>query len=441
MVGKTRGQLILNAVPNLEVQGRIGDFLAQHFENMTNEKAAAIAKKVPVVLGKHVSGKVAEFIVTNLEKLGASATYLPEEPVAADKSSDIGDVTSSKAVFSQEASQSSQSVPLSHETYKTKPNWKARLIPQVERVNRELLLILSIIAIAGIMNYLVAAHRMLLGLYTLPTLFSAYFYGRRHAVLTAFASVFLVGLLVHYNPAMFVRTEEFEFVEGRWYEITAWAGILVIIAYATGTLYERNAARIQELQRTYKGLLMILRQFISKDKYTENHCYRVSIYAAKIAAHIGFDSDRIEDVRSAALLHDIGKLDISRELLYKAAQLTQEEFEGVRSHVEKGAQILNPIAGPLGRIIPIILAHHDKYDGSGYHTKSGEEIPLEARILAVADVYDALVSDRPYRKAMSPFEAKEIIVKGSGTEFDPTVTEAFLRAFSKGQMEVPNLVI
>jgi putative nucleotidyltransferase with HDIG domain len=441
MVENTRGTLILNAVPNVEVQERIGEFLARHFNDMTNDKDVAIAKKVPVVLAKNVSGKVAEFIVTNLEKLGASATYLPGELAEAGKSSETIDMSSSTAVSSHEASQSLQSVPLPYRTYKTKLNWKGKLIRQMEAVNRELWLILSIIAIVGVMNYLVASQQMLLGLYTLPTVFSAYFYGRRHAVLTAFASVFVVGLVVHYNPSIFLRTEGFEFVEQRWYEITAWAGILVITAYAMGTLHERDAARIKELQRTYHGIVMILRQFISKDEYTENHCYRVSIYATKIASHLGLDADQIEIVHSAALLHDIGKLEISRELLYKAARLSREEFEGVKSHVEKGAEILKPIGGPLGRIIPIILAHHDKYDGSGYHTKSGEEIPLEARILAVADVYDALVSDRPYRKAMSPFEAKEILVKGSGTEFDPSVIEAFLKAFSKGEMEVPNLVI
>ena len=109
--------------------------------------------------------------------------------------------------------------------------------------------------------------------------------------------------------------------------------------------------------------------------------------------------------------------------------------------MNKGADILEPVGGLLGRIIPIILAHHDKYDGSGYNTSSGEEIPMEARVISVADVYDSLTSDRPYRKAMSPFDAKEIIVKGSGKDFDPKVVRAFLEAFSKGEMEVPSVVL
>jgi putative nucleotidyltransferase with HDIG domain len=309
-------------------------------------------------------------------------------------------------------------------------------------VNKELWLILSLMVLAGIMNYLITAQSMILGFYTLPTLFSAYFYGRRHATLTAFASVFLVGLMAHTNTALFTQAPTTTlFLEGHWYDITCWAGILVITAYAMGTLYERSEARVKELRQTYHGVLHILRQFISKDKYTENHSYRTSIYASKIAAYLGFSPSRIEDIRAAALLHDIGKLDISRQLLYKAARLSQEEYEGVKQHVNKGADMLEPIGGPLGRIIPIILAHHDKYDGSGYHASSGEEIPMEARVISVADVYDSLTSDRPYRKAMSPFDAKEIIVKGSGTDFDPTLVRAFLEAFSKGEMEVPEVVL
>ena len=319
---------------------------------------------------------------------------------------------------------------------------RALIVGKLMEVNKELWLILSLLVLAGIMNYLVTAQRMVLGFYTLPTLFSAYFYGRRHATLTAFASVFLVGLMTHYNASLFnMAPTTALFLESYWYDIISWAGILVVTAYAMGTLYERSEARVNELRQTYHGVLHILRQFISKDKYTENHSYRASIYASKIAAYLDFSPSRIEDIRAAALLHDIGKLDISRQLLYKAARLSQDEYQGIKEHVNKGADMLEPIGGPLGRIIPIILAHHDKYDGSGYHESSGEGIPMEARIISVADVYDSLTSDRPYRKAMSPFDAKEIIVKGSGTDFDPKVVRAFLEAFSKGEMEVPSVVL
>jgi len=158
--------------------------------------------------------------------------------------------------------------------------------------------------------------------------------------------------------------------------------------------------------------------------------------ATRIASHMGLSPDRIEDVRAASLLHDIGKLEISRELLYKAAQFTGGEFQEVQRHVDKGVAMLETVGGSLRRVIPIVLAHHDKFNGSGYHPTEGEAIPLEARIITVADVYDALTSDRPYRKAMSPFDAKEIVVKGSAVDFDPVVVDAFLAAFRFGEMDV-----
>ncbi len=322
-----------------------------------------------------------------------------------------------------------------------RPDWRAVLARKFLEVNKELWLILSMLLIAGGMNYLMTGQRMLLGLYTLPTLFSAYFFGRRHATLTAFASIILVGILAQVHDGLFADAPGSVLASSPWYEITAWGGILMITAYAMGTLYERSEARIRELRQTYHGLLMILRQFVSKDKYTENHSYRVSVYATRIAACLRLNPDRIEDIRAASLLHDIGKLDTSRQLLYKAAQFTNQEYQEMRRHIDKGANILEPVGGSLRRIIPIILAHHDRFDGSGYRPTTGEEIPLEARIISVADVYDALTSDRPYRKAMSPFEARDVIVKGSGTEFDPMVVNAFLVAFRRGELEIPEVVL
>ena len=329
----------------------------------------------------------------------------------------------------------------SNKQYRPQKNWKKNLAHQIEMVNKELWLILSMFIIVGLMNYLVASHRILLGLYTLPTLFSAYFYGRRHATLTALASVLLVGLGTYYNPAFLSSALKMKSMGEQWYDIVAWASILVITAYAMGTLYEHKAEQLKELRRTYHGIVLLLRHFISKDEYTSNHCYRVSFYAARIAANLGFHPDRIEDIRSASLLHDLGKLKVSREILYKAAQLTKEEFEEMKGHVDEAVDLLMPLGNPLGRIIPIVLAHHEKYDGKGYHKVHSEDIPLEARILSVADVYDSLVSDRPYRKAMSPYDAKNIITKGSGTEFDPRVVHAFTEAFRNGELEVPNIIV
>ncbi|ABF43403.1 metal dependent phosphohydrolase [Candidatus Koribacter versatilis Ellin345] len=315
------------------------------------------------------------------------------------------------------------------------------ILQRLSEVNRELWLILSLFIIAGILNNLVAQHGFILNLYALPTIFSAYVYGRRHAVLTALASICIVVILTYVNPAVLSSRNMVLGSTERWFDITIWGGILMVTAYAMGTLYERNDQRLRELRNTYNGVLMILRHFISKDKYTQNHSYRVSVYATKIASEMGFDRERLEDVRASALLHDIGKLDISRDLLYKAAKLTEAEYEEVKLHVQKGINMLEPVGGSLRRVLPIILSHHDRFDGNGYTPKAGDAIPIESRILAVADSYDAMTSDRPYRKAMSAFEARDLITQKSGIEFDPDVVRAFNTVFSRHEMEIPEVVV
>ena len=308
-------------------------------------------------------------------------------------------------------------------------------------INMELWLVLSLFSLAAVLNFAIASNRVVLGLYTIPTVFAAYNYGRRHAVLTALASMLIVVFLAIWNPRLFLPQQMELGALQKWLDLVAWGGILMLTAYAMGTLYDRKQRHFLELRRAYRGVLMILCHFVSKDNYTQNHSYRVSIYASKIAAELGLDEERLEDVRAAALLHDIGKLEISRDILHKAAKLTEDEYAELASHVDKGAEFLQPVGGSLSRIIPIVLAHHDKFDGSGPHSFTGDEIPLEARVISLADVYDALTSDRPYRKAMSPWDAKDIILKGSGTDFDPTVVDAFVRTFMKNEMEVPEVLV
>lgn len=314
----------------------------------------------------------------------------------------------------------------------------ASTIRRLEAVNKELWLVLSMFVIALGLNLALDTQRMMLSFYTLPTLGSAYLYGRRHATLTAFASVLIVVMLT--ATAGIFGNKSGPVPTAAWLDLTVWGGILIITGYLMGTMYDHKNAQLAELRETYNGVLRLLRHFISKDEFTEHHSYRVSVYATRIAAHLGLDAERIEDVRAAGLLHDIGKLNVSRDLLHKAAQFTSTEYSDMQQHVEKGVMMLETIGGSMRRVIPIVLAHHDKFDGSGYHPKRGEEIPLEARIISVADVWDSLTSDRPYRKAMSPFDAKDILVKGSGTDFDPQVIEAFLSAFHFGEMDVTSAV-
>jgi putative nucleotidyltransferase with HDIG domain len=311
---------------------------------------------------------------------------------------------------------------------------------RIATVNQELWLLLSMFVIAGLLNWLVASHGVILELYTLPTLFSAYFYGRRHSVMTAVASILVVVGVTSVNPGLFISTSSLGGRE-RYFDLTIWGGLLTITAYAMGSLYDRKEKHFRELRRTYFGVLSILQQFISNDKYTHNHSYRVAMYAGTIAGRMGFEEQEVDDIRAAALLHDIGKLETSREILHKAADLTSDEMSEMRQHVKKGAAFLETAGGSLNRILPIVLAHHEKYDGSGYESVRGEKIPVGARVLAVADAYDTLTSDRPYRRAVTPFEAKEIIVNGKGSNFDPQVVEAFVMAFDAREMDLPESVL
>ena len=224
---------------------------------------------------------------------------------------------------------------------------------ELEKVNKELWLVLSLFVVALVFNVIISSQQMVLGFYTLPTVLSAYLYGRRHATLTTFASVLLVIILIYSNLPVFDEMGSGHLGQG-WLDIAVWGGTLIVTGYLMGTLYEHKDRQVKELRSTYHGILLILRHFISKDKYTENHSYRVSVYAAKIAANLRLDPERIEDVRAAALLHDIGKLDISRSILYKAARLTEAEFNQIQQHVDKGVHMLEPVGGSLRRILPII---------------------------------------------------------------------------------------
>jgi putative nucleotidyltransferase with HDIG domain len=319
---------------------------------------------------------------------------------------------------------------------------KGKWISALADINKELLLILSIIAAAGAVNFFVAGQRLVLTFYNIPTLLAAYYFGRRRAVEAALASILFVVWMNVMNPRVLgggaqAGTQRLL----TWSDLAIWSGFLLISAYITGSLYELGELRLRELREAYHGVLQILTQFVGNDKFTQNHSYRVSVYAVRIAEQMRLPESQVEDVRVAALLHDIGKLETSREILYKAARLTDDEIKEMKTHVEKGIAILNPVGGSLKRVLPIILAHHDKFDGSGYHPNKGSEIPVEARIISVADVYDSLVSDRPYRKGISPFEARDTILKGSGSDFDPAIVKAFESAFRKQQLEVPEVLV
>lgn len=167
-----------------------------------------------------------------------------------------------------------------------------------------------------------------------------------------------------------------------------------------------------------------------RDDDTGEHARRVGELSARIAAELGLPRDDVETIRLAAPLHDLGKIGISDLILLKPGKLTPEEFETIKDHTRIGAQVLSGSSSPLLSAAECIaLSHHERWDGSGYPQQlAGEAIPLYGRIVAVADVYDALTSERPYKVAMSHDAATAEIVRMSGSQFDPQIVEAFLRA-------------
>jgi putative two-component system response regulator len=165
----------------------------------------------------------------------------------------------------------------------------------------------------------------------------------------------------------------------------------------------------------------------AKDKYTSGHSQRVAGISVAIAKELGMPKDIIDKIRLAGLVHDIGKIGVRESVLNKPGRLTDEEHQHIKSHCEIGEHILTPIVEDE-EILKAVRHHHERYDGRGYPDGlSGEQIPLGARILAVADTYDAMTSERPYRKAMSAVTTYTEIERSKGTQFDPKVVDAFLR--------------
>lgn len=217
--------------------------------------------------------------------------------------------------------------------------------------------------------------------------------------------------------------------------------MVITNAQLIGNLQEkiREVARLYEKEhRLFIHTTIALAAAIdARDPYTHGHTERVTYYAIKIAEELQNTPELSqyknfrESLRIASLLHDIGKIGTPDHILNKKGGLTKEEFEKVKQHSEVGAAILRPIK-ELGNIINVVRAHHERYDGTGYPDGlRGDKIPLISRIVAVADTFDTLTTDRPYREKKHVEEALKEIERNSGTQFDPRVVKAFLAAFKK----------
>jgi putative nucleotidyltransferase with HDIG domain len=186
-----------------------------------------------------------------------------------------------------------------------------------------------------------------------------------------------------------------------------------------------NAILSREVQSFLIGVIRsFVRALEASSEWTAGHTERVTGYAVAVGRLLGFSPAQIERLRICSLLHDIGKIATPDEILNKDEQLSEEEWEKIRQHPVIGAEILSELRGFID-VVDCIRYHHERYDGKGLHGLKGDDIPLKARILAVCDAFDAMTSDRPYRRRLSAEEAIAEIEKEIGRQFDPEIANVF----------------
>jgi putative two-component system response regulator len=193
--------------------------------------------------------------------------------------------------------------------------------------------------------------------------------------------------------------------------------------------------RLAQLQESYEASLTMLANAIEvRDQYTRGHVERVTSYAVTIAQGMNLDRQLIEAIRFGAILHDIGKIHVRESILRKRSPLTKEEWNELSRHPVTGAEMIKDIPY-LVPAVPAVRYHHERWDGQGYpEGLSGVQIPLPARIVTVADSLDAMTTDRPYRKGLSPELAYQEIVDNAGTQYDPRVVSAFQKVWAEGKL-------
>ncbi|MBI5155437.1 HD-GYP domain-containing protein, partial [Candidatus Poribacteria bacterium] len=211
----------------------------------------------------------------------------------------------------------------------------------------------------------------------------------------------------------------------------------VVTAFANQAAIAIDNSQLSDtLQESYHQMMQALvRTIEAKDEYTMGHTQRVKKYSIGIATEMGFDAERLQKLGVAAELHDIGKIGIKEGIINKPGRLTDEEYRDIKNHVEVGVRILKPIAY-LNEIVPWVRGHHERWDGTGYPDGlKGEDCPLEGRVLAMADAFDAMTSQRSYNKPLTFVEALARIREASGKHFDPQIVEACARYLERLETE------
>jgi putative two-component system response regulator len=197
-------------------------------------------------------------------------------------------------------------------------------------------------------------------------------------------------------------------------------------------LVEKIETQTKEIRKLSLGAIeSLVIALEAKDKYTAGHSRRVTDISVAIGKEMNLSEAELEDVRWGSLLHDVGKIAVSQMILNKPGELNKDEYEHIMIHAYVGAGIVKPVVND--NVVRIVEHHHDHYDGSGLNQNvSGKSVPLGARILAVADAFDAMTSERPYRQALSKEYSLEQIRKNTGSQFDPEISEIFLKLIAPG---------
>ena len=253
------------------------------------------------------------------------------------------------------------------------------------------------------------------------------------------------------ESASYSIKKENEMYQNWWFELYVWMIAALVLVWITWFITRTQTQKTlikQKLELEYakkqikmgnETILSIARTVDAKDSNTSEHSFRVSQYSLAITKRLGYSEEKCENLRQMALLHDIGKIGIPDAILNKPGKLTDEEYEIMKTHVIRGGEILKDFT-MIDNVSVGALYHHEKYDGSGYcHGLKGEQIPLYARIIGIADAFDAMTANRVYRKQLDLDFVIAELKRCSGTQFDPKLVDILLALIDEGEIDVKRL--